>query len=129
MFNPNNRMSNRIHLNCSFEKENNVITKSTVMVNIFEWNVPGAINLYREILKELSEEAPIIISRTISNPSNQIPERKIEFLTAPLCPEHGPMLLRTRKSDKKVFWGCKDYKNGCIRTAPYQEIIARMPIK
>lgn len=125
-------MSNRIHLNCAFERgENGSITKSTVMVNIFEWNVPGAINLYREILKELSEEAPIIVSRTISNPSNQKPERKIEFLTAPLCPDHKvPMVMRTRKSDGIVFFGCPKYRDGCRKTAPNainQEIATKIP--
>ena len=115
-------MSNRIHLNCAFERgENGSITKSSVMVNLFEWIVPGAINLYREILKELSEEAPIIVSRTISNPSNQKPERKIEFLTAPECPDHKvPMVMRTRKSDRVVFFGCPMlYKTGCKRTAQH----------
>ena len=132
MYNPNNtRLQNRIHLNCAFEKENGVIKKSTVMVNIFEWNVSSAIKLYRDILKELSEEAPVIVSENENNKPVQLNTKKIEFF--PECPDHHvKMLMRTRKSDGVVFFGCPFYRNGCRRTAQHsinQEIGTRMPIK
>ena len=132
MYNPNNtRLQNRIHLNCAFEKENGVIKKSTVMVNIFEWNVSSAIKLYRDILKELSEEAPVIVSENENNKPVQLNTKKIEFF--PECPDHHvKMLMRTRKADGVVFFGCPFYRNGCKRTAQRsinQEIVDRMPIK
>jgi len=131
MFNPNNRMSNRIHLNCSFEKENDVITKSTVMVNIFEWNVSSAIKLYRDILKELSEESVVIDAKTENGQSIQPNTKKIEFFTAPECPDHKvPMVIRTRKSDGIVFFGCSKYREGCRKTAPNainREIATKIP--
>lgn len=132
MFNPNTtRIQNRIHLNCAFEKENGVIKKSTVMVNIFEWNVPSAIKLYRDMLKELSEEAVVIASGTENGQSIQPNTKKIEFFTAPECLDHKvPMVMRTRKSDGFVFFGCPMYKNGCKRTAQHpinQEIATKIP--
>jgi len=132
MFNPNNtRIQNRIHLNCAFEKENGVITKSTVMVNIFEWNVPSAIKLYRDLLRELSEETPIIIPKTENSQSIQPSTQKIEFF--PECPDHHvKMLMRTRKSDGVVFFGCPFYRDGCKRTAQHpinQKMDARISIK
>jgi hypothetical protein len=132
MYNPNNtRLQNRIHLNCAFEKENGVIKKSTVMVNIFEWNVSSAIKLYRDILKELSEEAPVIVSENENNKPVQLNTKKIEFL--PECPDHHiKMVERVRKVDGMPFFGCPLYRNGCKRTTQHpinQEIITRIPIK
>jgi|GEM_PF-6188029 len=131
MFNPNNtRLQNRIHINCAFEKEGNTITKSSIMVNIFEWDVKRAANLYSELLREL-EEIPVTVPKVENNKSVQLNTEKIEFF--PECPDHHvKMLMRTRKSDGVVFFGCPFYRNGCRRTAQHsinQEIGTRMPIK
>jgi hypothetical protein len=101
------------------------------MVNIFEWNVPSAIKLYRDLLRELSEEAPVIIPKTENGQSIQPNTKKIEFFTTPECPDHKvPMVMRTRKSDGIVFFGCPKYRDGCRKTAQYlinQEIATKIP--
>jgi len=131
MFNPNNtRLQNRIHINFALEKEGEIIKKSVVMINIFEWDVKRAANLYSELLRELGE-APVTIPKTENNKPIQLNTKNIEFFTAPECPDHKvPMVMRTRKSDGFVFFGCPMYKNGCKRTAQHpinQEMATKIP--
>jgi hypothetical protein len=128
MYNPNNTrvQQNRIHINCSLEEENGSIKKK-INFNIFEWDLKRAANLYRELLEELGE-VPVTVPKTENGQSIQ---PSVEFF--PECPDHHvKMLMRTRKSDGVVFFGCPFYRDGCKRTAQRpinQEIIARMPIK
>lgn len=128
MYNPNNtRIQNRIHINCSLERENGSIKKS-INFNIFEWDLKRAANLYRELLEEL-EEVPVTVLKTENSQSIQSNTKKIEFF--PECPDHHiKMVERVRKSDGISFYGCPLYRNGCRKTAQYlinQETATKIP--
>jgi hypothetical protein len=118
MYNPNNtRLQNRIHINCTFEKEGSKITKSCVAINVFEWDQKRAASLYRELLEELGE-APVTVPKTENGQSIQPSTKKIEFF--PECPDHHiKMVERVRKADGISFYGCPLYRNGCRKTAQY----------
>lgn len=110
MFDP----SNRIHINYSTDKASDgTVIRSSIMVNIYEQDVENAVKLYREIKEQ--------IELVEKSGNQQVPKEVMAF---PECPDHRvKMLMRTRRQDGGIFFGCPMYGNsGCSKTVQYPVI-------
>ncbi|MSU54549.1 MAG: hypothetical protein EXS48_01780 [Candidatus Staskawiczbacteria bacterium] len=113
MFEPNNR----VHVNYSVDRASDgTVIRSSIMVNLYEESVEGAVKLYREIKEQIES-----IEKT-GNP--QTPKEVMAF---PTCPDHGVrMLMRTRKSDGSIFFGCAKYgSDGCQKTMQFPLVTSK----
>ena len=111
MFDPNNR----IHINYSTDKASDgTIIRSSIMVNIYEQDVENAVKLYREIKEQIE-----IVERDSKPQTNH--QNTKEVVGFPECPDHKvKMLMRTRRADGGIFFGCPMYGNsGCAKTVQY----------
>ena len=103
--------SSRIHINFSTEKASDgTIIRSSIMVNIHEDSVENAVKLYRELKEQLEG-----LNGQISNK---------DIVGFPECPIHKiKMIMRTRRADGGVFFGCAMFgSNGCPKTVQYPVI-------
>jgi len=100
--------NNRIHINFSTDKASDgTIIRSSIMVNIYEQDVENAVKLYRDLKEQLGG------FHTSTNTT--------EVIRFPECPDHKvKMLMRTRRSDGGIFFGCPMFVNGgCKKTVQY----------
>ena len=114
---------NRIHINFSMERASDgSIIRSTILANIYESELQSAVELYRELKKQLEDNPGIPLGQT---------SHQEEIIDSPTCPIHKcKMVLRTRRDGTGFFWGCPMYNQGCKKTAQYpitQETRVIMP--
>ena len=104
---------NRIHINYSTDRASDgTIIRSSIMVNIYEQDVESAVKLYKELKEQLT-------AIDIDKDNNPLAIK--EVLEFPECPDHRvKMLMRTRRSDGGIFFGCPMYgSNGCSKTVQF----------
>lgn len=109
---------NRVQINANTEKASNGnIIKSTFMVNIRADSVAEGVKLYRDLQKQLNENPDTGDQKNNEHAGNR---NNQEIKTFPQCEDHHvTMLLRSRKSDGALFFGCPYYQEaGCLSTAP-----------
>src|SRR3989344_4020124 len=113
------RNINRIHINyCTSRASDGTIISSSIMVNIHEEDIEAAVELYRELKAQL-EGIPGVVPGGSNGQTSQPIRKEVGFF--PECPyHHVRMLLRTRRSDGGIFFGCPMYEaKGCQKTAKY----------
>ncbi|OGZ66457.1 MAG: hypothetical protein A3C50_00135 [Candidatus Staskawiczbacteria bacterium RIFCSPHIGHO2_02_FULL_43_16] len=111
MFDPNNR----VHVNYSVDRASDgTIIRSSIMVNLYEESVEGAVKLYREIKEQIE-----VVEKSMGGQVN--PKEVMAF---PECPDHKvKMLMRTRRADAGIFFGCPHFgSSGCSKTLQYPVI-------
>lgn len=108
----------RVHINWLTEKaQDGSVLRTSIMVNINEVDVTTAVRLYRELKAQLEGSNASGDGRAIAGQQSVTKE----ILGFPECPKHGmKMVLRTRKSDGGIFFGCPMFEgNGCLQTSQY----------
>ncbi len=108
---------NKIQINYSVDRDQagNTI-KSSLLINIRERDVASAVELYEELQRQLVGES----EELALNQENADENNDKEISTVPECPKHNiKMLLRSRKSDGQLFFGCHMFSDGCKETAQY----------
>jgi hypothetical protein len=101
----------KIHINYSTDKASDGTTiRSSIMVNIYEEKVEAAVKLYRELKAQIEGDQTVPL-KSGNGRVDSFPE----------CPDHKvKMVMRTRRSDGGVFFGCPMYESlGCQKTAQY----------
>ena len=108
---------NKIQINYSLDRDSggNVI-KSSLLINIREKDVATAVELYEELQRQLVGENEEFAPKH----GNTDQDDEKESSPVPECPKHNiKMLLRSRKSDGQLFFGCHHFQSGCKETAQY----------
>lgn len=122
--NPKSYNYSKVQIHFSSEKASDgSLIRESVTVHISDNDPENAIKLYRELKQQIEG----------GSKGQAGPTAHVEAGFSPECPDHHiKLLMRTRRSDGGIFFGCPMYEGkGCQKTAQYsatKKINVGMPL-
>ncbi|MDP1689485.1 MAG: hypothetical protein Q8L47_05180 [bacterium] len=119
-----NPFHDKIHINFSTDRDSSgTIIRSSMLINIKERDVSSAVALFEDLQRQLEGRNDELPPR--DNGENTDQNNNKEISTIPNCLIHDvKMLLRSRKSDGQLFFGCPMYQSDdCKKTAQYPALV------